>query len=943
MRIWRGDVELDAGPWQQRCLLALLLARVGSPISMTELIDLLWADDPPASAVNVIHKYVGGLRRLLEPGLTARAQGSWLTRHGNGYRLVAGADHLDLAAFRSQVERARASLSDDRPDDALDHYVQGLRLWQGPPGDGLAESAAATAVLSALEGELFEAAMEAAELAMRRGHPARVLPLLRRAAGLGPLNEPVQAFLVRVLAAAGQQAEALSVFQTVRDRLADELGIDPGSDLREAHRQVLAQSAAGPENREIDRGPTWVTPLVRPAQLPPDLPNFVGREAELSTLTELFENGRRSEDTSPLIVAMDGMGGVGKSTLALRFAGRIAGRLTDGHLHLDLRGNETEALPVADALRSLLHALGVPAQQIPDTFDSLVGMYRSLTAGKNLLLLLDSARDVAQVRPLLPNSGDGVVLVTSRTPLVGLAAFDGAHLLHVDVPGMQEAHALLERRLPPLPPGSRDAFIDEIITSCGRLPLALAIVAARISAHPRLSPAAVAAELRDADGLLGAFPSGQGVSDPRTAFAWSYQRLSAGAARLFRLSSLTMGPDVSAAAYTSLAGLDPRETRELLRELSEVALLEEHGAGRFSSHVLVKAYARELCAATETEPEREEAATRLLQHYLHSSFNAQVVLNPHRTPIQPPPAVAGVRPERPGSYDDAMAWFAVEHDVLGHAVREAAEAGHGVVPWQLALTLQQYLQWTGFFYQWADVMRTALSAARRDGDRLGEAHVLRSMAGARFFLGAYEEARDLLRAPQEIFTEFGCVLEQGYVHTNMGDVLNKLGLSEEALKEHEQALDRYRTAENYRAEVRALSDIADTFGRLGYDEQAIDSLQDAIRLNEEIGNPHEAGEVRVEAGKILARLGRLSEGAEQLELAVRTMQRVGEKSIRFEASVELAHARLALGETERAREAWASARSLMLTFQNGGTDGMRVSVDLLRHALGASAVPDPED
>ncbi|MCO6005346.1 NB-ARC domain-containing protein [Actinoallomurus purpureus] len=652
LRIWRGDVELDAGPSQQRCVLALMLARGGGPVSMAELIDLLWADDPPASAVNVIHKYVGALRRLLEPELTARAQGSWLIRHGNGYRLVAGADHLDLAAFRSQVDMARRSLREHRPDDALDHYIQGLRLWQGPPGDGLAESTAASVALPALEDELFEAAMEAAELAMRRNQPARVLPVLRRAAGLGPLNEPIHALLMRTLAAAGQQAEALSVFQAVRDRLTDELGIDPGSSLREAYRQVLNQSAAAAENRpeaELPRtgrgvnperiepvDSAFLTPLVRPAQLPPELPNFFGRKTELSTLTGLFENRRLGERTSPLIVAMDGMGGVGKSTLALHFASRIAERMEDGHLHLYLRGNETEALPVGDALRSLLHALGVPAQRIPDTFDSLVGMYRSLTARKSLLILLDSARDVSQVRPLLPNSAECVVLVTSRAPLVGLAAFDGAHLLHVDVPDMPEAHALLERRLPPLPPDLRDELIDEVITACGRLPLALAIVAARISARPHLSPAAVAAELRDDEGLLGAFPGGHGVSDPRTAFAWSYQRLSIGAARLFRLSSLALGPDVSVAAYASLAGLDPRKTRELLRELSEVALFHEHSAGRFSSHVLVKAYARELCATTDTEQERDEATSRLLQHY-------QQLQRTGRPEIAPDPDPAAAR------------------------------------------------------------------------------------------------------------------------------------------------------------------------------------------------------------------------------------------------------------------------------------------------------------
>jgi DNA-binding SARP family transcriptional activator len=516
LRVLRGDVELDVGPRQQRCMLALFAGRVNTSIDITELIALLWADDPPASAVNVIQKYIGILRRLLEPELKVRSQGSWLVRQGSGYRLTVNDDQLDLTRFRRHVQAARKALGKGQANDALDEYLRGLSLWHGRPGEGLAESTTAAAVFSALESEFFEATIEAAGLAVRQGRPARVLAVLRRATALEPLNEPLHAALVRTLAAAGLQAEALAVVRAVRNRLVDELGIEPGADLHEAQRQLLTQSVpvgmsyvaeteagTGSSVRHLggtppdSSRPACPTPLVKPAQLPPNLPTFTGRDLELSTLTKLFDDRRPAARTSPLIVAMDGMSGVGTSTLALHFACRIADQLADGQLYLDLRGQEPEPLPTSDALRSLLLALGVSAAQIPDTFDSLIGMYRSLTADKSFVVLLDNARDAAQVRPLLPNASQSVILITARTPLVRLAIYDGAHLLHIEAPGLSDVELLLEKRLPALPADSHTKLVQEIIAQCGRLPLALATMAAEINARPQKRAIDIVAELAE--------------------------------------------------------------------------------------------------------------------------------------------------------------------------------------------------------------------------------------------------------------------------------------------------------------------------------------------------------------------------------------------------------------------------------------------------------------
>ena len=622
LRLWRGDRELDAGPRQQRSLLALLMAREGHPISTSDLVGLIWGSDAPASAINVIHKYVGILRRLLEPGLPPRAAGSFLLRHGNGYRFAADAGTLDLIAFRKHVAEARTIVSQGRPEAALEHYARGLRLCHGNAGEALSDSSGATSTFAGIDREFFDAAVSAADVAVRLRRPSLVLAPLRLAARMSRYNEPVHSGLIVTLAALGLQAEALSVFQEMRARLSDDLGIDPGHDLQEAHRRVLTQAVPTAEVVVSDdalpgefEDPRPVA-LVRPAQLPPDLPLFVGRAAELETLTTLLGTTREERRTGPLVVAMDGMGGVGKSTLAAHFAHAVADEFADGQLYLDLRGDQAEegSLTVGDALSSLLYALGIPASNVPDTFDARLGTYRSLTAGKRFLLLLDNVRDAAQVRPLLPNSAASLAIITSRRRLVGLAALDGAYLLRVDVPDLAAARELLERRLP----GRAAGGVDEIVELCGRLPLAIVVLAERLIARPALTLERVESELRDGGNRLGALPGGRDIPDPRTAFSWSYRQLSPEAARLFRLMSLTLSPGITADACVSLSGREPRSTRAALAELTEVALVTEDDTGRYSSHVLVKAYAEELLRAGESVMEREAAISRLLQHYLRS-------------------------------------------------------------------------------------------------------------------------------------------------------------------------------------------------------------------------------------------------------------------------------------------------------------------------------------
>ncbi|MFI5934058.1 BTAD domain-containing putative transcriptional regulator [Actinoplanes sp. NPDC051494] len=742
LRVWLGDTEVDAGPRQQRCLLAVFLALEGRPLGVTELVGLLWGDDAPASAVNVIHKYVGALRRMLEPGLAPRSTGSYLLRHGSAYLFSLGTAQLDLSTFRTLVAAATDEVAAGRPDAALDRYTEALRLWHGPAGDSLADSAAATAAFASIDGEFQDAAIAAAAVANTLVQDARVLAALRLAASMGRFHEPVHAGLMIALAAAGHQAEALALYRTIRERLADELGIDPGTELQAAHRRVLTQTVAPVfDEPALDPGRLTDRPippdqLPRPAQLPPDQPMFTGRTAELGTLRDLVAARDPDGRGGPLIVALDGMAGVGKSTLAVHFAHEVADLFTDGQLALDLRGHETGQ----EALTTLLYGLGVPARQVPGTYDARLGAFRSHTADKRILLLLDDALDADQVRPLVPASPGSMVLVTSRRPLVELAAHDGAHLLRVEPPDPAAARDLLRRRLSAAPnrAAEMDAAagdaVEVILDRSGRLPLALALLAARLSARPRLTLAAVAAELAGGAATLDAFPTGE-HGDPRTSFVRSYHELAPGAAHLFRLLCVPPAAGVSVGACASLSGQPVAVTRAQLGELCEAALINEDGRGRFSLHVLLKAYAAELFRSTDPEPERSEAISRLLQYYLYSSVHAHALLCPHDPPVTLPPALPGVLAEQPSTRDAAIRWFAAEYDALRAAVRHAADLGYGIVPWHLALAMQPYFEQSGHFGDWEQTTRTALRAAREQHDEAGEEHILRNLTAARRALG----------------------------------------------------------------------------------------------------------------------------------------------------------------------------------------------------------------
>ncbi|MEU7823696.1 BTAD domain-containing putative transcriptional regulator [Catellatospora sp. NPDC049133] len=500
----RGGVELELGGRQQRLVLALLLAHAGSVVSLTELVDTIWHQDPPASAVNVVHRYIGTLRRLIEPDLPVRAVGSHLIRHAAGYRLKVDEQSLDLLRLRRLVAQARQA---SEPAAAARLFAEALTLRRGPCGIGLDTDARRPAVFAAIDAECAHAVRDAADTALRCGQPRLVIPALRQAAALHPLDEALQARLMLALAADGRQAEAMETFQDVRRWLCDQLGIDPGPELLDAYDRLLHQRITpGPERGSSpdpvgpfgladdgehaaavssppDPAHLWPVPPI-PAQLPPDHPFFVGRAGVLARAQELLDQDRRNGRAMAL--AVDGTAGIGKTTLAIHLGHRLAAAYPDGQLYADLRGSAADgrAMSPAEALRGFLSSLGVARQHLPAELHALAGLYRSILAGRRILVVLDNGRDFEHVRHLLPGTPGCLAVVTSRHPLAGLLAAGRAHPLPLDLPSPDEARQYLIRRLGPERIRAERAAVDEIVAGSGRLPLSLAVLAARAASRP---------------------------------------------------------------------------------------------------------------------------------------------------------------------------------------------------------------------------------------------------------------------------------------------------------------------------------------------------------------------------------------------------------------------------------------------------------------------------
>ncbi|MCM4080928.1 AfsR/SARP family transcriptional regulator [Paractinoplanes hotanensis] len=643
LRLWRAGIEVELGPARQRAVLAVLLAARGTVVSTSELVDAIWGDRPPDSAVNQVRRLIGQVRRLFEPDLPNREDGAWVKPMGDGYRLSLDARVSDLAAFFALVDEARAAAG----ADAAQKYEQALRLARDQPFAELPPALTGLPAFRAIETARVQAAVEAADAALGEPPAHHLLPLLQAYAAAAPLHEPLQARMVRLLTAAGRRAEGLAHFEEIRRRLADELGADPGTELRAAHLDAVTD----PETPDP----------ARPAQLPLRVAAFSPRP----DLADGMAAGRGSG-----LIVLNGMGGSGKTALAVDWAHRIAGDYPDGQLYLDLRGFEPggRQLRPVEALATLLLSVGATPNGSADP-SALGAQFRSVMAKQRMLVLLDNARDSAQVRPLLPAAPGCLVVVTSRNRMPSLVAREGAWPVHVDRLSSRASKDVLALRLGAARLAGEPAAADRLVRLCAGLPLALSIAAARIAVSPRMSLNDVAAELAPAGRRLDGLATGEQNDDVRSALSWSYTILTAPAARLFRLLAVHPAAAISTGVANSIAGAD---VRAALTELATANMITPLGAGRNTMHDLLHAYAAELL--NDDARDRLEAERRLVVHYVHSARNSYVAFR-LRPPLDldPPPddVFAAFVPDVAAALD----WYDRERAAVLGAVELALNRG----------------------------------------------------------------------------------------------------------------------------------------------------------------------------------------------------------------------------------------------------------------------------
>jgi DNA-binding SARP family transcriptional activator len=937
VRVWRAGTELHLGRPQEKALLALLLVRAGQLVSVDEIVDVLWGGRPPNSAVNVVHRHVGALRRLLEPCLPTRATGHWLLRAAGGYRMVTDSDSLDLLRFRALRVEARRAVSDAAPARAVELLTEALSLWQGQAARGIPAEARAHAAFGSLDDERLATVKEAADVALRAHVPDVLLPRLREAAADSPLDEPLMARLILALSATGQRPEALSTYQALSDRLADELGIDPGPELRDAHRTVLrdapaaatgagafeAHSAEGPAVSDLV-GPNAPASQPVPAQLPHDLATFTGRRAELDQILAPLSSDARPNGTV-VISAIGGMAGIGKTTLAVHWAHRVTDRYPDGQLYVNLRGFDPSGAVMRpdEAVRGFLDTLGVPPERVPHGLDAQAALYRSLLAGRRFLVLLDNARDSDHVRPLLPGTPGCLTIVTSRNQLSGLVAAHGAHSLTLRPLDTDEARELLIRRLGAERVAAEQEAAAEIIALCAGLPLALACVAARAAAHPHVSLSDIAAELREAQGSLDAFIRADESADVGAVFSWSSRALSPAAARLFRLLGLHPGPDFTAPAAAALAGLAVREARLLLSELSRVHLINEHVPGRYAFHDLLRAHAAELAHTEHGETERRAAVHRLYEHYLHTAHAAGLLIAPYVDTMPLPPPPEGARPEPLTDDESALAWLTAEYAVLLAVIDAATSSGSHRLVCLLVSSMERFFDRQGRWHDWAAAQRTALDAALRLSDPVMEAHGLRGLARVEGRLGLRGDAGAHLDRALGLFTELGDDVGRAYVHLSLGWEAEQRGDLPSALLHDQLALDLFRATGRQAAQATALNAVGWDHATLGDHQQALSHCLEALAIQRDLGDHVGQAATWDSIAYAHHHLGDHPQALTSYRNALTIYRDLGVPAEEAGTLVRIGDTHRATGDHEAARAAWQSALTLFTELAHPDAEQVR--------------------
>jgi DNA-binding SARP family transcriptional activator/tetratricopeptide (TPR) repeat protein len=934
---------------KQRVVLASLLLSGGKVVSSAALAEALWDDCPPANASAVMRTYVHRLRHALGPA------GTRITGRPSGWAVdLRSPEELDLTEVDQlrRVARAAAEAGEWRQVSSL--LTRALDLWRGEPLVDVPSAALArreTESLAELRLELTEARIDA-DLIL--GRHRQLVTELRRLAAEHPLREHIRVQLMLAFYRCGDQAAALGVYQDARGSLAEELGVEPGRELHDMQRKVLigdpdlalspaaaVQRVAAPPRAglpdEVDRGVDPVSGLAGLGSLPPVVPRplpapvryFAGRAVELRRLSALAAEAASAGPQAMVIAAIVGMAGVGKTALALHFAHQVATEFADGQLYVNLRGFDPHRPPVpaAETIAGFLAVLGVDPRHIPVDLDARAALYRSRVAGRRMLIVLDNATDSAQVRPLLPGSGGSLVVVTSRSQLPGLAAADGAHLITLDVLGNDDAASLLAARVGPERVAGEPEAAVEIVSLCGRLPLALAIAGARAATAPAHPLAALTAELREADARLDALDVGEAATSTRGVLSWSYRHLTADAARMLRLLGIHPGPDITAVAAASMAAVALKQARHTLRTLAAASLITEHTPGRYALHDLLRAYAAEQAHAEESADDLLAATGRILDHYLHTAHAADRQLNSVRPPLTLDPARAGVRPEDIPA-GAGLGWFETEHRVLLASVSLAVKAGFDSHAWQLPWALTNFFDLRGHWTHWSTTQHAALAAARRLKNLDAQARAHHSLGKALVQLSSYDDAGSHLRRAATIYGQLADHVGEADIHVTLSVAFGRQERYREALASSLRALKLFEAAGPTDQLALVLSNAARAYAHLGEFGQALMYCEQALDIGHRVCEPYGEAHAWDTLGYIHQQTGDHAEAVRCYEIALGLYRERGYRWYQATTLNSIGDVHHAANRPAAARDAWAQALSILTDLHHPDADRVRAKLAL---------------
>jgi DNA-binding SARP family transcriptional activator len=942
-----GPLEVRAGEdWQGigapkwRSVLAVLLIRTGQVVPADVLINELWGDAPPAKATNLISIYVLRLRRLL-----GDADSALLVTRAPGYQLRIGAADSDAQVFEAMVRDGRRALAAGEAEDAATRLAEALALWHGSP---LAD-VAPTPLVEAEAERLAELRLDATELRIRAelacGGHAQVIPELRRLLASHPLREGLWLLLMQALDGAGRHAEALDAYSQARTAISDELGVDPGTELRQFYAGLLARDDVlardgGDAPGDILAGTVTAgsapagsaaaaaalpQPVPVPAQLPMDVADFTGRDDQIRHLVGLLSGTGDDGDSGAVRIALvAGSGGLGKTSLAVHAAHRVRASFPDGQLFVDLLGATAHPLAAGDVLARFLRDLGIDGRQIPIDEDERAARYRTSLAGRRVLVVLDNARDAAQVRPLLPGTASCAVLVTTRGRMPDLAS---TRLVDLDVLDDDDALTLFTRIVGDQRAADEPEATAELLLACVGLPLAIRICAARLASRSGWTIRDLASRLRDTRRRLDEMRVGD--LEVRASFQVSFASLPASAhpdgitpADAFRMLGLWPGPSISSAAAAALFGTPESRAIDALETLVDAHLLESTAPDRYKFHDLLRVYSSERAMADLSGPARDAAIGRLLTWYVRTADAAATAVAPHRYNMALEPGGADPAPLSFAAADDALSWYDGERANVVAATRQAAASGRHDIAWRLPAPLFIVFESR---YNWADLITThriALDSARRAANRQGEAWVLNSLGVALGITGD-SEGIDCLEQALSIRREIGDRKGEAQAANNLADTYQRLGRPGEALDPLWRALDLNRDVGYRYGEGVALVNLGDVLLQLDRADEAIDCLQQARRTFAEIEDADGAGFALYCLGRSYLSLGRDADAMNCLRQSLTSHQAAGNRLRQAVTLRLLGRAQARNDLAAQARESWAQAAAI---FDDLGDSGQAAEV-----------------